>query len=169
VPTASAAETEAAVAATALDLDAPGPDNNTGYGLVDAQAAYAMLSHPIDADHDGYSVNTDCDDSDASVHPGAGERIRDGIDQDCNGYDLSIDVKYAVYSHDGALLNLRVTTGLADKAALQIVGTGPMTWRPARRDWIFNGATTGGAQKTITIRGPEGEVSVRPRPPTAQR
>jgi len=41
-----------------------------------------------------------------------------------------------------------------------------MTWRAARRDWIFNGPTAGGAQELITIRGAEGEVTVKPRPPT---
>ena len=36
----------------------------------------------------GYvSDSTDCDDSQASVHPGAPEILDDGIDQDCNGSD----------------------------------------------------------------------------------
>lgn len=48
-----------------------------------------------DADGDGYcSVATggeDCNDSDASVHPGAEEICGDSIDQDCNGSDLACD------------------------------------------------------------------------------
>jgi len=166
VPAASAAETEAAVAVTARDIDAPGPDNNTGYGLVDAGAAYALLSHPIDDDHDGYSISTDCNDHDASVHPHAPEIGRDGIDQDCNGYDQTIDVKYAVYSHDGTKLKLRATSFMRANAALEIIGTGPLTWRPARRDWLYDGAAPEGAPSLITIKGVEGEVIVRPRPPS---
>jgi hypothetical protein len=42
-----------------------------------------------DADADGYCAEVDdCDDGDASIHPGAVDTFGDGIDQDCNGIDF---------------------------------------------------------------------------------
>ena len=40
-----------------------------------------------DADGDGYHSDVDCDDSRASVHPGAVDLPRNGIDEDCRGGD----------------------------------------------------------------------------------
>ncbi|NOY27847.1 MAG: hypothetical protein GXP62_18440 [Oligoflexia bacterium] len=40
------------------------------------------------ADYQQASYLPDCDDSDASIHPGAQELSDDGIDQDCSGADL---------------------------------------------------------------------------------
>ena len=46
----------------------------------------------VDDDGDGITENQgDCDDTDAAVHPGATEICGDGIDQDCNGSDLSCE------------------------------------------------------------------------------
>ncbi|MBT8069974.1 MAG: putative metal-binding motif-containing protein [Gammaproteobacteria bacterium] len=52
---------------------------------------YDVPTTPVDADGDGYFVNVepfDCDDTDASINPGAidkGGKFRDGIDNDCDG------------------------------------------------------------------------------------
>ena len=40
-----------------------------------------------DADNDGVNSDTDCDDTDNTIYPGAPEVINDGIDQDCDGFD----------------------------------------------------------------------------------
>ena len=45
-------------------------------------------SYP-DYDGDGYDSSIDCNDYDASVYPGAPEIANDGIDQDCDGVDLT--------------------------------------------------------------------------------
>jgi beta propeller repeat protein len=47
---------------------------------------------PIDGDGDAYFSDVDCDDSDASVNPGATEVCYDGIDNDCDGYRDSTDL-----------------------------------------------------------------------------
>lgn len=42
-------------------------------------------SGPVDEDGDGFHAAEDCDDGDATVHPGAAEVWYDGIDQGCDG------------------------------------------------------------------------------------
>lgn len=166
-PLVSVEQMEEALITTARDVGAAGPDNDSGHGLVSALAALDALP-PIDVDGDGYGEGRDCNDHDAAVHPGAAERVRDGIDQDCNGYDLSLNVHYAVYSHDGASLRVRVTSALGASAQPEIVDVGPLTYRAVYGDWIYEGSA-GTPASPLTIRGIEGELRVRPRMPTRRR
>jgi bacillopeptidase F len=170
VPPVSVAELESALLGTATDIDEAGPDNQAGYGLVNASAALDVLTFPVDMDGDGYGPATDCDDTNPDIYPGAPERSRDGIDQDCNGYDMTFKVHQAVYSHDGGSLLLRITSRYGANAAIEIVDVGPLTWRDYRKDWYMNGGGVDGhANPTILVRGIEGEIVVKPRKPTPRR
>ena len=45
------------------------------------------VGEPEDADGDGYTTVDDCDDTDPTVHPFAGDTYGDGVDSDCDGMD----------------------------------------------------------------------------------
>lgn len=86
-----------------------GADNNCD-GVTDENDAADASTWYIDEDKDGYGTDADimmscgdpsdetltfvanaldCNDEDASVNPGAGEICEDGVDQNCDGTDLS--------------------------------------------------------------------------------
>ncbi len=50
---------------------------------------HALAAVDPDADGDGTPASTDCDDTSATVHPGATEVCGDEVDQDCDGSDLA--------------------------------------------------------------------------------
>ncbi len=74
----------------------PGATEQCGDGIdQDCDGQDLPCEDCVDADSDGHQDaacgGDDCDDSNADIHPGATEVCGDGIDQDCNGTDLSCD------------------------------------------------------------------------------
>jgi hypothetical protein len=59
------------------------PADDTSSSSEDSGGGDDDTGAPVDADGDGVSAATDCDDNDASRYPGADE-VCDGEDQDCD-------------------------------------------------------------------------------------
>ena len=83
----------------------------------------------------------------------------DGIDQDCNGYDLTIDILTALYASKGDKLSVEATSDLGDAANLELVGFGPMKWSRKSETWSIDVPKVGGNPGTITVTGVEGAES----------
>ena len=66
--------------------------NENGQSDYSQEISYTIPVNPNDSDDDsdGFSENQgDCNDTDAAINPGAADTCGDGIDQDCNGSDLT--------------------------------------------------------------------------------
>jgi hypothetical protein len=156
------AELESALVDSAVDLGAVGPDDEYGFGMVDVLAAYRTLVPCTDADGDGYFAETvcgtaqDCDDGDPAVYPGAPEVKHDGIDQDCNGFDLTIEIISAIYRPDSDQLEVIATSDRMGAAHLQVDGFGPMVWNGPLHQWSLVVVPAGGDPGTIVVSGMEG-------------
>jgi bacillopeptidase F len=162
---------ESAVSESAEDLGPPGPDNDSGAGLLDVVAAYDWLVANLDSDGDGYTVDVDCNDNDDSLYPGAPEIKHDGIDQDCNGYDLTVEITRAKYKVNADKLIIFATSELGDQADLRVIvtleaGDGiirNMTWKKNKNRWQTRmkklKAKFGSQPVSVTVFGVEGSES----------
>jgi subtilisin family serine protease len=130
------------------------------------------LESPVDADGDGFAIDVDCDDSDPSVYPGATEVRNDGIDQDCNGYDLTIRISRAFYRSVDERPIISASSSLGADAALLLTLSGAggqsltvnMDWssRTRRWSWSVRGfeGTFGFRPEWVRVFGPEGVVTM---------
>jgi hypothetical protein len=105
----------------------------------------------------------DCDDSDPEISPWALDKKMDGIDQDCNGYDLTIRVVKTVHYASKQTLTVEALSRLeADAGLFLYVSDGqyaPMAWDAKRKLWSV---TIGGvAEKPyyVLVEGIEGSES----------
>jgi hypothetical protein len=134
---------------TSLDVDGQGLLYVLGGGTL----SRLRVMPTSDADGDGYPPAVDCDDANPSVHPGAPELVGDGIDQDCNGSDLTIVVKSATW-RAGAL---SVSATSKDAGGLSVLWYGAMT--AARNGSYSITAAAPIAPARVWVLGPEGAVS----------
>jgi len=110
------------------------------------------------------STSGDCNDNNAGIYPGAAEIKRDGIDQDCNGYDLTINIVKAVYSKSDKRLAVEATSALGKNANLYLYSGdmsknyGLMNWNRRLNRWgkTVVALTNPG---TVTVSGIEGKES----------
>ncbi|MFN0274715.1 MAG: MopE-related protein [Chitinophagales bacterium] len=104
-----------------LYIDSDG--DNYGNGLTDTTSCYAAII--------GYvSDNTDCDDNNSSIFPGAPETSYNGIDEDCNGEDLITSISnfedgYLLLIHPNPTKSVLFieTTGFANEINITVSNT----------------------------------------------
>jgi len=112
----------------------------------------------VDADQDGYAVDSDCNDNDPTVYPGAPEIKHDGVDQDCNGYDLTIDVTALRYNAKKGKLTVEATSTLGASANLSVQGYGAMDWNRRKGVWQLTVSGLASQPAAVTVTGIEGSV-----------
>lgn len=151
-----------ALVATAVDIGVGGVDTATGHGLVDLRAAFELLAAADchDRDGDGFGAGrgcpalVDCVDRDARISPAALEVPADGVDQDCDGADLTIEATARLV--EGALLV--VARSRLGAAAGLTTSAGPLRFDRASGTWRGRLSPAG---PTLTVTGVEGSVVVR--------
>jgi hypothetical protein len=121
-----------------------------------------------DADGDTFVVPADCNDADAGMYPGATEIKHDGIDQDCNGFDLTIDITRARYLAAKDKLIIWATSARGSSADLSAeillqdgsVVTRPLRWKDTKNRWQRSqknfASKYGSPPVSLSVQGAEG-------------
>jgi hypothetical protein len=114
----------------------------------------------FDIDQDGFTTCAgDCNDADGNIRPGASEIIRDGSDQDCNGYDLTIVVTRAEWSKKRTL-TVEATSLRGAQAALVLPDYNKaMSWNNKRKAWTITISGVASNPGSVSVSGPEGAVT----------
>jgi len=139
----------AETAADGIDQDCDGGDlcfidaDNDGYRPDDTAS---VVSLDLDCEDAGEALATDpigdCDDADGTVHPGAGEGVDDGVDQDCDGRELCyIDADNDGYRPDATTTVESMDTDCED--AGEALATDPTGDCDDAADTVHPGASEG--------------------------
>lgn len=142
---------------------------------------YVVVTTPLcaaceDLDGDGYYSaggscgKWDCNDQNASINPLSAEVPNNGIDEDCNGYDLTIVITKAQYSTKNRSLTIEAASQLGTNAGLSAaysyttsgpILTAPMTWNAAIGKWQATISNVTTAPSTVTVSGIEGASTAK--------
>jgi hypothetical protein len=145
-----------------VECNAVPPDDRpllTAYTDSDSDG-YGDINNPVDATcgmpAGAVDNSSDCNDNDSSIYPDASEIKHDGIDQDCNGYDLTIDIIKADYNVHNNTLKVEATSDLGQNAILELVSFNPMTWFENKGKWMITLIDAGEIPAIVTVCGIEG-------------